>query len=144
MSTGLAVFDTTVQETNEWLAGVQRAVPGAGHHEAYLMLRAVLHTLRDQLPLHGVIGLSAQLPMLLRGLALEGWRPLGEHAAATDAEAFDKAVLAHLPDEFQRDPHAVVRAVMGVMADRIDPGEMFKVMRMLPVGFSTYWPVGVG
>lgn len=42
MSTGLAVFDTTVQETNGLLKAVQARVPPCSRQEAYGALRAEL------------------------------------------------------------------------------------------------------
>ena len=63
MSTGLPVFDTTVQETNEWLRAVETRLPPCSRVEAYGATRAVLQGLRDRLPLALVLGLSAQLPM---------------------------------------------------------------------------------
>lgn len=142
MSTGLPVFDTTVQETNEWLAALERRLT-CDRHQAYSFLRAVMHTLRDQLPLHGMIGLSAQLPMLLRGLVLEGWRPEGAAAKTDDPDQFNQAMLTRLPAPSELDPYTIVRAVMSVMAERIDPGEMAKIMSLLPASHQTYWPANV-
>ena len=71
MTTGLAVFDTTVQETNAWLNQIEARLPPCGKQDAYQALRTVLQVLRDKLPQDAVLGLSAQLPMLMRGLFLE-------------------------------------------------------------------------
>lgn len=142
MSTGLAVFDTTVQETNEWLAALEKRLR-CDRHQAYSYLRAVMHTLRDQLPLHGMIGLSAQLPMLLRGLVLEGWRPEGTVAKTDDPDQFNEVMLARLPASAELEPYTIVRAVMSVMAERIDPGEMANIMSLLPAGQQTYWPANI-
>jgi len=68
MSTGLAVFDTSVQETNEWLRAIEQRLRPCERQQAYTALRAVLHVLRDRLPTDAVLGLSAQVPMLMRGL----------------------------------------------------------------------------
>jgi uncharacterized protein (DUF2267 family) len=38
-------------------------------------LRATLHALRDRLIIDEVAQLSAQLPMLIRGLYYKGWDP---------------------------------------------------------------------
>jgi hypothetical protein len=73
-TTGLPVFDTTVQETNLWLKAIMESLHTDDRHLAYLSLRATLHALRDRLGSENAVHLAAQLPMLLRGLYYEGWR----------------------------------------------------------------------
>jgi hypothetical protein len=51
MSTsGVAVLDRTVQETNVWLRIVAEQLHFEDRQHAYIALRAVLHALRDRLP----------------------------------------------------------------------------------------------
>ncbi len=45
MTTGLDVFDTTVQETNLWL----KDIGTYDRHSAYSTLRAVLHAVRNRI-----------------------------------------------------------------------------------------------
>lgn len=70
--TGLDVFDSTLQKTNEWLQQIMQQLGTDSRQEAYIGLRATLHTLRDRLPLEVVAHLGAQLPMLVRGIYYEG------------------------------------------------------------------------
>ena len=140
MSTGLAVFDTTVQETNGWLKAVEAQLPPCDRPQAYNALRAVLQVLRDRLPLAGVLGLSAQLPLLLRGVALEGWRPTDGVSAMRDPEAFAVAVAERLSADFPRPSLDATRAVLAVLAARLDPGEVRKLMHLLPESLRDLWP----
>lgn len=142
MSTGLAVFDTTVQQTNEWLKGVEIQLPPCGRHESYAAMRAVLHVLRDRLPTDAVMGLSAQLPILLRGVFLDGWRPNDPPTNIRDPEAFAQAVKAALPPSFPRSADDTVTAVFGLLAARLDPGEVNKLVTHLPAPLHAYWPTG--
>lgn len=136
MTTGLAVFDTTVQETNAWLNQIEARLPPCGKQDAYQALRTVLQVLRDKLPQDAVLGLSAQLPMLMRGLFLEGWKP---------QSAFDIQGLAdlarhvgeRLPNDFPRPAQDVVATVFEVLREQLDPGEVLKLTRMLPKEFSS-------
>src|SRR5438270_9550008 len=66
-TTGLDVFDKTVQTTNIWLDEIM-AVMGPDRHVAWHILGAALRTLRDRLPLDEAAHLGAQLPLLVRGL----------------------------------------------------------------------------
>ena len=51
-TTGLEVFDKTVQTTNAWLKEIME-VMGPDRHRAYRVLAAVLHALRDRLSVDG-------------------------------------------------------------------------------------------
>ena len=74
-TTGLKVFDTTVQETNTWLRGLMENLHLTDRQEAYHDLRVTLHALRDRLTVEEAAHLAAQLPMLIRGLYYEGGTP---------------------------------------------------------------------
>ena len=67
-TTGLPVFDTTVQETNLWLKAIMEGLHTDDRHLAYVALRATLHALRDRIGPENAVHLAAQLPMLVRGL----------------------------------------------------------------------------
>ncbi len=140
MRTGFAVFDDTVQETSLWLGAVQAGLPSCDQGQAYTALRAVLHVLRDRLPLAGVLGLSMQLPHLLRGIALEGWRPHDGLSDVRDVDAFAAAVGARLPDNFPRSASEVVQTVLAVIAAKLAPEDVGKIPRLLPAPLRTTWP----
>lgn len=140
MTTGLAVFDTTVQETNEWLKDVQARLPPCSRQDAYGATRAVLHALRDRLPSEAVLGLSAQLPMLVRGFFLEGWRPEGGPTDIRRPDRFAEAVAQQLPPAFPRAAGEAIHAVFGTLASRLDAGEVKKVKAHLPAPLSVFWP----
>ena len=140
MSTGLAVFDTTLQETNEWLRLVEERLQGCERQQSYLALRAVLHVLRDRLPEHAVLGLSAQVPMLVRGILLEGWRPGGGPSGIRNPDEFADAVAESFPPSFPREPQAALKAVLEVISLRITEGEVRKIIGCLPEPLRIFWP----
>jgi uncharacterized protein (DUF2267 family) len=143
MRNGFPVFDATVQETNLWLGAVQAGLSPCDQRHAYAALQAVLHVLRDRLPLVGVLGLSAQLPLLLRGIALEGWRPHDGLSDVRDLPGFAAAVGARLPHDFPRPVDDVPPAVLAVIAAMLAPGEAGKIVRLLPEPLRAAWPVAV-
>src|SRR4029077_7982830 len=98
MTTGLDVFDTTVQESNLWLKDVMERIGTYERHRAYSTLRAVLHALRDRIGPANASHLGAQLPMLLRGLYYEGWRMTG----AASKERREIEFLEHVTQELRQ------------------------------------------
>jgi uncharacterized protein (DUF2267 family) len=104
------------------------------------VLKATLHALRDRLGPENASHLGAQLPMLIRGVFYEGW-----HMAATPTkERRKQAFLDHVSAEFRGglgiDAEKAVRAVFEVMWDKIESGEIAKVIKMLPEELRNLWP----
>ncbi|MCU1311404.1 MAG: hypothetical protein JWO20_2529 [Candidatus Angelobacter sp.] len=74
--TEVDVFETTIQKTNSLLKDIDEELGwGDRRKQAYAGLRAVLHALRDRLPVTEAANFAAQLPMLVRGFYFEGWKP---------------------------------------------------------------------
>jgi uncharacterized protein (DUF2267 family) len=138
MTTGLSAFDRTVQESNIWLKHVQTQL-GDSRPDALAALRATFHALRDRLPPQTALHLADQLPLLLRGVFVEGWslsdKPSGEHSAA----AFVRHVSQELPPKAPADGEAVVRAVFQTMRTQMDVGEIDKVLAHLPRPIRELW-----
>ncbi len=131
-ATGLEVFDTTVQQTNLWLKAIQDRLNSDDRHFAYLALRGTLHVLRDRLPAELAVHLGAQLPMLIRGFYYEEWHPAGTPSRERHVEEFLEKVAKVFAREPPADLEAVVQGVLEVLAARIDPGQVSKVIHALP------------
>jgi uncharacterized protein (DUF2267 family) len=143
MSTGLDVFDTTVQQTNLWLKDLMEQL-GLDRKHAYRVLAATLHAVRDRIGPDNAVHLGAQLPMLIRGFYYEGW-----HVAATPTKIRHKDdFLDYVNSEVFRglgvDPEVAVRAVFDVMAKRLDAGEVDKLTNLFPKEVRELWPAGAG
>ena len=139
--TGLEVFDTTVQKTNEWLQEIMQELGTESRQQAYVALRATLHTLRERLPLEEMVHLGAQLPMLVRGIYYEGWSPsLG--VQKWNREEFVQRVFVHFVNTALEnvDPEAAIQAVFQVLSRKIAPGEVGKVVQVLPERLRDLWP----
>ena len=140
--TGLEVFDTTVQKTNEWLDEILYELALEDRHTAYVALRGTLHALRDRLPLEETAHLGAQLPMLVRGFYYEGWRPTRE-PIKMHREEFLLRVEEQLTGAaaVRLDSEAVVRAVFQLLSRRISKGEIEQVEQTLPKDMRDLWPI---
>lgn len=129
--TGVDIFDRSIQETNVWLKAIMRELETDDRHFACTALRATLHALRDRIGPENAVHLGAQLPTLIRGLYYEGW-----HMAGTPTKERDKAdFLEHVAWTFAGrrgiESEQVARAVFNVLWEKVDPGEVAKVINML-------------
>ena len=138
-TTGLPVFDTTVQETNLWLKAIMEALHTDDRHLAYLALRATLHALRDRLGPENAVHLAAQLPMLLRGLYYEGWRLAASQTKERTGPTSSSTYGASCRAAAAIDPNVAARAVFGVMWAKLDLGEVGKVIDRLPEELKEPW-----
>jgi uncharacterized protein (DUF2267 family) len=141
-TTGLEVFDTTLEKTHIWLNEVM-AEMGWEHERrrAYQALRSVLHALRDRLTVEEAVGLGAQLPMLIRGFYYEGWTLSGKPVKERHKGEF----FAHIEHDFRNDERPIdaermVRAVFRVLSRRITEGEIADIKGILPAELRELWP----
>jgi uncharacterized protein (DUF2267 family) len=139
MTTGIEAFEHALQQTNVWLKDLMRRLETDDRHAAYVALRATLHALRDRLTVEEAAHLGAQLPMLVRGLYYEGWRPAGKPLKEHTATAFIEHVRAEARNP-HLDPEAAVRAVFGLLAERVSAGEIEDVKTVLPRPIRALWP----
>src|SRR5690606_2616530 len=120
-----------VQQTQEWLKELRDNGGLASESEAYAVLRAVLHQLRDRLTLAEAVDLGQQLPLIVRGIYSEGWRP--SHAPEQlrpQPEFLDHIARRLLPGQVPPEP--AVGDVFALFARHTDPGEIADVIEHLP------------
>jgi uncharacterized protein (DUF2267 family) len=137
--TGLTPFESTIQTTNIWLHDILERLGWQDRYRAYHALRAVLHALRDRLPVDQVAALAAQLPMLVRGFFYEGWHPHGKPVKERKKEEFLAHVAVAFRDDPDIDPEQVTRAVLAVLAKHVTAGEIEGVKNSLPAELRRLW-----
>jgi uncharacterized protein (DUF2267 family) len=140
MTTGLDVFDTTLQQTSLWLKDLMKRLGTEDRKLAYQVLSRTLHAVRDRIGPGNAVHLGAQLPMLIRGFYYEGWRMAGTPTRERLTEDFLQHVNCHVLRGVRLDPEHAVRSVFEVMCDRIDPGEIAKLIRVFPSELRNLWP----
>jgi uncharacterized protein (DUF2267 family) len=141
MSTvGLEALDHTVQLTHVWINELDDRLGWNNKARSYRLLKAVLHALRDWLPVNESADFAAQLPQLLRGAYYEQWRP-----ATTPAKSRTKAdFIARVEDSFKPDPltepsHSII-TVFELLTKKISRGEIEDVRHALPEEVRNIWP----
>lgn len=142
MSTnGLPVFDDTIQKTNIWLKDLMQRLDLDSRQDAYRALSVTLHALRDRLPVNTAAALAAQMPMLMRGIYFEGWRPgqCPTHDRTEDEFVDGLADAFGFTDE-DYEPKRIASAVFGLLADKLSAGEVENVQSCLPYPIKNLWP----
>lgn len=138
------VLDTTIQKTHEWLRDIGIELGDENPRHAYLALRGTLHAIRDFLPLEESAQLSAQLPMLIRGIYFEGWDPSRTPEKNRTRESFlgrtEQALArAMFNEELPLDSEEATRAVLRVLDSRVSKGEMEHVRHVMPERVRELW-----
>jgi uncharacterized protein (DUF2267 family) len=138
-ATGLEVFDKTLQTTHVWLNEIGETI-GPDTQRCYHALRAVLFALRDRLTTEEAFHLSAQLPMLVRGIFWDAYRPVGKPERIRSREEFLQKVAEGIGDIGPMNPQDCARAVFRVLERHIPQGEMAEVKEMLPEPVRSLFP----
>ena len=136
---GLEVLESTYQKTQEWI-GSLAAQSHLDKGDAYKALRAVLLTLRDRLPMEEAVHLGAQLPMMLRGLYYDGWKP-AQVPIKMSHDEFLHAVGQKIVTKGVVDPVRMTHDVLSVLERYLSDGELDNVKGILPKELQSLWPV---
>lgn len=121
-----------IHQTNSWLGDVAAELHSDDRQYAYRVLRAVMHALRDRLPVDEAAQLAAQLPDLLRGIYYEGWNPSATPAHDHRREQFLDRVCVEGAFHGHTEASVAVGAAMAVLRARISAGELADVAATLP------------
>jgi uncharacterized protein (DUF2267 family) len=138
-ATGLETFDKAVQSTDLWLGEIMKEL-GPDRHVAWHVLTAVLHALRDRLPIGLAVHLGAQLPLLIRGAYYDGWRPSEREPKTHTQEEFLRRVAGGIEGTRPVNVQRAVKAVFRVLNHRVDPNQAANVREALPEPIRALWP----
>ena len=138
---GIHDFDKFLQEANIWLKAVMEKLKTEDAHLGRTALKATLHVLRDRMPPEGAVHLGGQLPTVIRGIYYEKWQIANSPTKERRIEPFLEHLALEIPQGMDLDPEESARAVFEVMSDRVDHGEIAKVIRVLPLELRDLWPL---
>lgn len=126
------IIERSVETTHVWLKELAAELGGDDRKYAYRCLRAVLHVLRDRLPVNTAVKLAAQLPTLIRGIYYEDWDPSRTPLPIHDVDGFLERVAkeAHLAGETEAS--LAVSGVVHVLRRHVTGGEIDEVLAVLP------------
>jgi uncharacterized protein (DUF2267 family) len=128
-------IDRTVAKTYAWLGELERTDAVTDPQHAYLALRAVLQALRDRIGPEVAAHLSAQLPLLVRGVFYEGWDPTGTPVKLS-REDFLLRVERDALLKGASEAEDATRAVFGLLWRELGEGTMGHVVAVLPSDYA--------
>jgi len=139
-TTGLPVFDSTIEKTNTWLHDLEQTIGAPDRHRAYIGLRAVLHALRDRLSPDEAAQLAAPLPMLIRGLYYEGWHPAHKPRKYRHKRDFLDQIAQEAPALDPTTLEEMVTAVFELLTSELGTDVADQVRALLPPELRELWP----
>jgi uncharacterized protein (DUF2267 family) len=128
---GLEIIERNVHLIHSWIDDIDYQLNWGDHHKSFRLLRAWLHALRDSIPLSEVAHVSAQLPLIVRGLFFEQWRAVADHHRM-DGEEFLRRLDGDVyPDQIE-DTARAAASVFLVFKSRVGEHETDKLLHVLP------------
>jgi uncharacterized protein (DUF2267 family) len=128
----MKVFERTQEKAEQWVKDMMAALDTDDPQLALHALRAGLHALRDRLTVEEAAQLSAQMPLLIRGLFFENWRPAGKPLHIRHANDFLALVLANYAPRMDAHADDIIRALFHVLGKHISEGEITDIVMSLP------------
>jgi uncharacterized protein (DUF2267 family) len=126
------VIERSVEKTHVWLKDLARELRHEDQQQAYRVLRAFLHAVRDRLAVEEAAQLGAQLPTFIRGVYYEGWRPGAKAERYRDVDSF----LAHIAREANlaggTEASFAASAAATVLRRHVSTGETDSVLHAMP------------
>ncbi|WP_457597809.1 DUF2267 domain-containing protein [Hydrogenimonas sp.] len=137
---GAINFEKDLQKANEFLKDLAVAVGCEGDEKrAGRILRSVLRVLRRRISAEQYMDLVSQLPMCIKGVAVDGWRlSASPDKSIRSVEAFVQAVVAEDGNPAQNDfgdpaeAEEIVKRCFHFLKERIAPGEIADIEAELP------------
>lgn len=141
---GLAVFDRTIEKTHQFINDVAQEIGIEDKHIVFIGIKAVLHGLRDRIPLEEAAQLGAQFPVMLAGFYYQGWKPAATPTKERSASAFIEKIKSNLPQgDYPVEIETLIAGVFVVLAQWVTEGEIVDVANMSPKDIQEFWPQSI-
>jgi uncharacterized protein (DUF2267 family) len=112
--------------------------------QAARIMTAVFHTLRETISIHESFHVISQLPMLIKAIYVNGWKPSEKNKIRSMDDFIECLMLQNpraTPQDFATDEAAIDRtkAVIRVLRKHVSPGEIDDVIGQLPAELTSLW-----
>jgi uncharacterized protein (DUF2267 family) len=120
------------QQATRWIKDMMAELGTTDEHKALHALRAGLQSLRDRLSVDQAAQLSAQLPLIIRGMFFEGWDPSGTPLRIRHREEFLSLVREKYAPREDLSAEDIMRSLFRVLDRHVAAGEVGHLMVTLP------------
>jgi uncharacterized protein (DUF2267 family) len=138
-------FDQFIEKANEFLreVAIELGTPDDTDH-AYRVMTSVFHTIRETLSTEESLHLISQLPMILKGVYVNGWHIRPKKRIRSLPEFFDtlrKENPRTAAEDFGDDVKAKLKtqAVLHVVKNHVAAGEIQDIIDQLPFELAQLW-----
>ena len=136
-----SAMESSIQKTNLILKDIERAYgwPKEQRNQSYCALRTVLHLLRDRMPVQESVEFAAQLPVLVRGIYFDGWKPMNV-PVKLNRDDFLFEVRQGFPYDVEGGTERVVQVVLDALSRHVTPGQWNDVKDNMPRDLAQIFP----
>lgn len=128
----IAIIAQSVEKGHIWLGEMADEIGTDDRQEAYRVLRAYLHALRDRLPVDEAAQLAAQLPDLIRGIYYEGWDPSKTPVRYRGLADFLDRIAREANLDGETEASYAVSSAAKVLRRHVSTGELDDIRAVLP------------
>jgi uncharacterized protein (DUF2267 family) len=124
LSTNITSLDRAIQNTLLWLNDIQAELKWDSQDNVYSATKAVLQTIRDRLPVEEVVHLTANLPLVMKGMLMDGYDLTEKPAKIWTQDLFFELIQEYY-NHFKRNaihPEDAVLAFVKVLNRRMGGG----------------------
>lgn len=130
------VIGRSAEKTHQWIDELTTELGGEDRRRAYRALTAVLHTLRDRMPVNETAQLASQLPEFLRGAFYEDWVPAHVPQRYRTRDELLERIARGAGLAGETEASYVLTAVMRVLRRHVSAGEIEDVVAVMPADIA--------
>ncbi|MEU5567283.1 DUF2267 domain-containing protein [Micromonospora musae] len=137
----ISAVESSLDKTNLILKDIENAYgwPKEQRNQSYAALRTVLHLLRDRMPVQESVEFAQQLPILVRGIYFDGWKP-SDVPVKLNRDDFLYEVRQGFPYDVQGGTERVVQVVLDTLRRHVTQGEWEDVKDTMPRDLARMMP----
>lgn len=132
-------FEKFTREFENWLNAIAVGMDIEERPDiAFQALRGVLHAIRDRMIPSEVFDLSAQLPLMVRGVYFEGYN-LKDKPKKLDVDEFLEVIEMSFYGNTSVDAEVALQAVLQLLYEKVSEGELEDIYSGMPKDIKELW-----